>query len=219
MEGAAKRAMIVPDHSPVLGIADESLAQRLARELELFATASRVAIVPNLLQLRLHASRAAPRVIFFDSELLEGAPPAESLDYFRVIAPVILLAPLVRQAEIAPFVAAGDVEFVARAGDFVPLAASLIERRLRWAAKSKSVPGPPWADLPDDLAAIFRHEINNPLTGILGNAEMLLAHRERLSAADTQRLETVVDLAVRLRETIRRVSTAWDTPPPSTKSA
>jgi signal transduction histidine kinase len=219
MEGAAKRAMIVSDHSPVLGIADESLAQRLAREIESFATVGRVAIVPNLLQLRLHASRAAPQVILFDGELLEGAPPGESLDFLRAIAPVILLAPLIRQTEIAPFVPAGDVEFVARAGDFVPLAASLIERRLRWAAKSKSSPGPPWAELPDDVAAIFRHEINNPLTGILGNAEMLLAHRERLSSADTQRIETVVDLAVRLRETIRRVSGAWDDRPPSIKSA
>ncbi len=115
--------------------------------------------------------------------------------------------------------AAGDVEFVARAGDFVPLAASLIERRLRWAKQSKSGPGPPWAELPGDLAAIFRHEINNPLTGILGNAELLLAHRERLSAVDTQRLQTVVDLAVRLRETIRRLSNAWEDRPPSTKSA
>ncbi|MGZ4391837.1 MAG: histidine kinase dimerization/phospho-acceptor domain-containing protein, partial [Gaiellaceae bacterium] len=25
------------------------------------------------------------------------------------------------------------------------------------------------------MATIFRHEINNPLTGILGNAELLLA--------------------------------------------
>jgi hypothetical protein len=31
-----------------------------------------------------------------------------------------------------------------------------------------------------------------------------------LPAADTQRLQTVVDLAVRLRETIRRLSDAWD---------
>jgi signal transduction histidine kinase len=214
-----KKVMIVPDHSPLLGIADESLAQSLAREVELFATAGRVAIVSTLMEVRLHASRAAPQVIFLDSDLLQGSPPAQALDYFRTIAPVILLAPLIRQLEIAPFVAAGDVDFVARAGDFVPLAASLIERRLRWAEKSKSVPGPPWPELPADLASIFRHEINNPLTGILGNAELLLAHRDRLAAVDTHRLQTVVDLAVRLRETIRRLSDAWENRPPSTKSA
>ena len=53
---------------------------------------------------------------------------------------------------------------------------------------------------------MLRHEINNPLTGILGNAEMALAHRERLPDAAAKRLEIVVDLAVRLRETIRRLS-------------
>ena len=61
MEVGVKKVVIVPDHSPLLGIADECLAQRLAREVELFATAGRVAIVSTLLQVRLHASRAAPR--------------------------------------------------------------------------------------------------------------------------------------------------------------
>lgn len=219
MEGGVKRVMMVPDQSPLLGVADESLGARIAHEVERFATPGRVSIASTLLQLRLHATRAAPPVILLDSELLEGKPPTESLDHFRAIAPVILLAPLYRQGEIAPFVAAGDVDFVARAGDFVPLVAALIERRLRWAEKSRSIPGPPWAGLPGDLGTIFRHEINNPLTGILGNAELLLAHRERLTAVDTQRLQTVVDLAVRLRETIRRLSTAWEKRPPSTKSA
>ena len=68
--------------------------------------------------------------------------------------------------------------------------------------------GPPWAEFPSDMATIFRHEINNPLTGILGNAELLLARRDHLSTVDTQRLQTVVDLAVRLRETTRRLSNA-----------
>ena len=70
-----------------------------------------------------------------------------------------------------------------------------------------------------DGAEILRHEINNPLTGILGDAELMLSHRDRLPAADTQRQQTVVDLAVRLRETTRRLSNAWETQPPSLKSA
>jgi signal transduction histidine kinase len=172
-----------------------------------------------MLQLDLHAGRTSPAVILLDSELLGGKPPGESLNLLRAMAPVIVLAPLILQVEIAPYVAAGDVEFVARAGDFVPIAAALIERRLRWAKRSKSTTGPPLADEPDDLAAIFRHEINNPLTGILGNAELLLARREQFSALDTQRLQTVVDLAVRLRETIRRLTNSWDNRPPSLKSA
>ena len=101
-----------------------------------------------------------------------------------------------------------------------PWLASLIERRLRWA---EQIEARSWAlrgrNCRADLASIFRHEINNPLTGILGNAELLLAHRERLTPVDTQRLQTVVDLAVRLRETIRRLSNAWENRPPSAKSA
>jgi signal transduction histidine kinase len=64
--------------------------------------------------------------------------------------------------------------------------------------------------LPIDTAEILRHEINNPLTGILGNAELVLSHRERLPPADALRLQTVVDLAVRLREATRRLSNAWE---------
>jgi signal transduction histidine kinase len=68
--------------------------------------------------------------------------------------------------------------------------------------------------MPPEFAEVLRHEINNPLTGILGNAEMVLAHRDRLPAAAAKRLEIVVDLAVRLRETIRRLSVSREIPVP-----
>jgi signal transduction histidine kinase len=66
------------------------------------------------------------------------------------------------------------------------------------------------ADTPEDFGEILRHEMNNPLTGILGNAELLLARREDLPVAAVRRLETIADLAMRLRETIRRLSSAWE---------
>jgi len=116
-------------------------------------------------------------------------------------------------------VADGEVEFVARTGNFFPLAAGLVERRLRWAAASRLVLAPPRTELYGDIATVFRHEINNPLTGILGNAELLLTHKDRLSAIETQRLQTIVDLAVRLRETIRRISNAWENHLHAVKSA
>jgi signal transduction histidine kinase len=58
----------------------------------------------------------------------------------------------------------------------------------------------------EEMSEVFRHEINNPLTGILGNAELVLAHRDHLIPIDVQRIQTVVDLAVRLRESIRKIS-------------
>jgi signal transduction histidine kinase len=166
-------------------------------------------------------TRTNPQVILLDDMLLGGAPLLGSLRQLAEKAPVILLAPSARQAQVASLVAEGEVEFVARVGDFVPLAASLLERRLRWAesADPASVHGRPWIELPEGIAEIFRHEINNPLTGILGNAELLLAHRDRMHAIDTQRLETVVSLAVRLRETVRRLSNSWENSVRPLKSA
>lgn len=62
---------------------------------------------------------------------------------------------------------------------------------------------------------ILRHELNHPLTGILGNAELLLAEVRRkndgwLPNGGQQRLETIAELAVRLRETVRRLSEDWE---------
>ena len=62
----------------------------------------------------------------------------------------------------------------------------------------------------------LRHrQVNNPLTGILGNAELLLSEIRRkedgrLPQGAPQRLETIAALAVRLRETVRPLSQEWE---------
>jgi signal transduction histidine kinase len=66
-----------------------------------------------------------------------------------------------------------------------------------------------------DFAQLLRHELNNPLTGILGNAELLLAEIRRkddgrLPDGGVQRVETIAALAVRLREAVRRLSHHWE---------
>src|SRR5215469_9278664 len=47
---------------------------------------------------------------------------------FAAVAPVILIAPYERHAEVAGMSAAGQIEAVPRAAEWAPLAASLIER-------------------------------------------------------------------------------------------
>jgi nitrogen-specific signal transduction histidine kinase len=218
MRTGTSRVVIALERSSLLGVADATLGERLARELELYANQGVVTVVSELAQLRERLRDNPPRAILLDEALLRGAPLVELLRQLTETAPVILLGGVQKRADISRLIAEGDLEFVARTGDFIPLAASLIERRLRWAGRSETTLGPPWAGLPAGGAEILRHEINNPLTGILGNAELVLAHRDRLPAADAQRLQTVVDLAVRLRETTRRLSNAWETQPPSLKS-
>lgn len=56
-----------------------------------------------------------------------------------------------------------------------------------------------------DLARVIRHEVNNPLTGILGNAELILAEGAGLPEKTRERLTTIVYLAVRLRDVLREL--------------
>ena len=197
----------------LFGIADRNLAQRFLGAVECFAKPGSASIVCTLEQLYEQMRRSAPRVIVLADDLLKDLASTEILRQLIGVAPVILLAPQERQTEISKLVAGGDVEFVAQVGDYFALAASLLERRLRWAERLEIPGGPLWGEQSLDVAEIFRHEINNPLTGILGNAELVLAHGDRMSVIDAQRLRTIVGLAVRLRETIRRLSQALQSQP------
>jgi signal transduction histidine kinase len=51
-----------------------------------------------------------------------------------------------------------------------------------------------------DLISRVRHEINNPLTGVLGQAQLLL--REELSDKARKRAKTIEELAIRLRDIV-----------------
>ena len=54
-----------------------------------------------------------------------------------------------------------------------------------------------------DLVAHVRHEINNPLTGVIGQSQLLL--REELSATARRRVETIEQLAGRIRDTVAQL--------------
>ncbi|HKS27626.1 MAG TPA: histidine kinase dimerization/phospho-acceptor domain-containing protein [Pyrinomonadaceae bacterium] len=54
-----------------------------------------------------------------------------------------------------------------------------------------------------ELVANVRHEINNPLTGVIGQAQLLL--REELSPTARRRVETIEQLAGRIRDTVARL--------------
>ncbi len=50
------------------------------------------------------------------------------------------------------------------------------------------------------LVARVRHEINNPLAGLLGQAQLLL--REELAGKSRERAETIEKLAIRIKEIV-----------------
>jgi signal transduction histidine kinase len=51
-----------------------------------------------------------------------------------------------------------------------------------------------------ELVSRVRHEINNPLTGVLGQAQLLL--REELNEKARKRAQTIEQLAIRLRDVV-----------------
>jgi signal transduction histidine kinase len=150
--------------------------------------------------------QSAPAVVVLDESLLVEESFEKPMLQFTACAPIVVLGSVDRQQEFLRWVAAGEVEFVAKTGKYLSVAAGLVIRRLRWADRNASAFGLPWADFPPNFETVLRHEINNPLTGILGNAELLLvSFREQLPPTGLRRIETIVDLAVRLRETTRRL--------------
>lgn len=54
-----------------------------------------------------------------------------------------------------------------------------------------------------ELVARVRHEINNPLAGVLGQAQLLL--REELSEKARKRAQTIEELAKRLRDVVAQL--------------
>jgi len=54
-----------------------------------------------------------------------------------------------------------------------------------------------------DLVAFVRHEINNPLTGVIGQTQLLL--REDLTETARRRVETIESLALRIRDTVAQL--------------
>ena len=54
-----------------------------------------------------------------------------------------------------------------------------------------------------EVVARVRHEINNPLTGVLGQAQLLL--REDLNDKARKRAETIEELAIRLRDIVAQL--------------
>lgn len=66
------------------------------------------------------------------------------------------------------------------------------------------------------LVARIRHEINNPLAALLGQAQLLL--REELSEKTRARVETIEKLAIRIKEIVGELRDI-QTPPAAVNKA
>ena len=216
------------EHTILLVSDDAELCAAARREFEAKEKGLRVAAVCTVDAARRIVEDAAPTVILFEqTSLTQGEGTLGKVPRLNAVvsslaihAPVVVIGAADQQSELAFLVEAGAADFVERAGGCLPIALEKVERRLRHAQQTGSdaqrlnagkniVNGEAFGEL-------LRHEMNNPLTGILGNAELLLAEVRRkndgrLPSGGQQRLETIAALAVRLRETIRRLSQECET--------
>ena len=207
---------------------DAGLREAARKEFECREEKLRVAAVSTVDAARRVVQDAAPAVILLEETSL--SPESENalgktrrldsaVSSLAAYAPVVVIGAEEQKRELSALVAAGAADFVTRGGESVPAALALVDRRVRQAQSHVPRPGSLMQNAEQAEAEAFgeilRHELNNPLTGILGNAELLLAEVRRkndgrLPTGGLQRLETIAALAVRLRETVRRLSQHWE---------
>jgi signal transduction histidine kinase len=221
---------MMQDHEQtILLVSDDAALCAAARfELEGRKQGRRVAAVSTVEAAQRIIADAAPAVILLEETSVaaespehpgQGARLESAASALSAYAPVVIIARASHGDELAALVTAGVADFVARSAGCLPIALCLVEQRLLQAQTLSAVPPPPAAledQTTDAFGEVLRHELNNPLTGILGNAELLLAEVRRkndgqLPNGGQQRLETIAALAVRLRETVRRLSQDWET--------
>ena len=193
---------------------DPVTAQRCIEELAAYGGCNRILVVGSVDQACKKIGPSAATAVFLDESAADIVSGKETLESAVVllteIAPVVVAAAPEKQAGIGFLIISGAVDFVAHSGEFLPIVAGMLDRRVRMADRASGTIQFPKDGLSGDFGEILRHEVNNPLTGILGNTELLLARRDKLPPAAIERLETIAELAVRLRETVRYLSNAWD---------
>jgi signal transduction histidine kinase len=203
---------------------DAALCAAARREFEASIAGLRVASVTNVAAARRILEEVAPVAILLEEAAIsreidgpKGSVPRLDavVTSMAVYAPVVVIGTAERRAELAALIDAGAADYVKRDGGCLSSALGLIRRRLRQAQRVADSTQEHFEDAAEDFGEVLRHELNNPLTGILGNAELLLAEVHRRNDGTfphggEQRLETIAALAVRLRETVRRLSQEWE---------
>lgn len=203
---------------------DAALCAAARREFESNIAGLRVASVSNVAAARRILEEEPPALIVLEEAAIapeargpQGIAPrlGSAVSSLAVYAPVVVIGTADQRAELSALIAAGAADYVMRDGGCLASTIDLIRNRLRQAEKMAESAREPFEESEEDFGEVLRHELNNPLTGILGNAELLLAEVQRkkdgaLPRGGEQRLETIAALAVRLRETVRRLSMEWE---------
>jgi signal transduction histidine kinase len=218
------RAMGNREETILLVSDDAALCAAARREFEANIEGLRVASVTSVAAARRILEEHAPAVILLEEAAIGREPDGAHglvprldavVTSLVTYAPVVVLGTADRRGELSTLIDSGAADYLMRDGGCLPSALGLIRNRLGKSHAAEKTVNEPFEIMPENFGEVLRHELNNPLTGILGNAELLLAevHRKKdgtLPHGGEQRLETIAALAVRLRETVRRLSQEWE---------
>ena len=224
----------------VLLCGPEDFCSEARSELQRRRKDLRIADVDGIAGARRIMGEQAPAVILAEERVLAGVDGEvggkldrprrarrqaieSALSLLAGAAPVVWIGAAEEGMRTTQAVRTGAVDFVPRSAMCLPAAITMVERRLRGCANLAPADGPRRGSIfslgelrldDRDFGEVLRHELNNPLTGILGNAELLLLEVRRgrldLPTQTLQRLETITELAVRMRETVRHLSDRWE---------
>lgn len=217
----------------ILVISDDSLlCAALRRDLEQRRPEVRVSAVSGVAAAMRIVEVAAPSAILLAVELPDdsqfqvqdqqdgdhsGRMPRVGAEVTALAeyAPIVVMGQASWEPGLQDLIASGAADYVPRGEGCITIAAGLLERRLAQDQSAVAAVSRFTEDWEKDFAEVLRHELNNPLTGILGNAELLLAEISRrndgqLPSGGLQRVETIAALAMRMRETVRQLSQEWE---------
>jgi hypothetical protein len=145
--------------------ADSGLADQYRKELGRCGELRSCAIVSSPAEAHNLFRQSAPLVTLLDES---AVPAAEALEPAAALlaeaAPVVVVAALERQPDLAFLMLSGAADFVPRSGSFVSIAAGRVERRVRLSAVVGDLTAVPGRESAADFGEIFRHELNNELT-------------------------------------------------------
>src|SRR5713101_4580594 len=187
-QGDMGRAMVNREQIVLVVSDDAALCAAARREFEASIAGLRVASVTNVAAARRILEEDAPAVILLEEAVI--APEADEprgivprLDAvvasLAVYAPVVVLGTTEERPELSGLIDAGVADYVARDGGCLPAALGLIRSRLRKVQSVADNTPQLFDEVEEDFGEVLRHELNNPLTGILGNAELLLGEERR----------------------------------------
>src|ERR1019366_4228429 len=116
--------------------ADSAVKQEFINELTASGGRYQMPMASSVEEARREFRRTPPTVVFLDEsavDLVHGESLESAVALLTETAPVVVAAVSEKQADLAFLITSGAVDFVTCTGRFAPIAAGLLDRRLRMA--------------------------------------------------------------------------------------